>query len=616
MLRFSYFSRRLSHLCPNLPRPIDGTRRRLFRRLICVRLPFTLPDKSVSRPSRIVRVCVVIAVAAVAAAVTVRAQNLQTVVSNQFRYGRGDQALDAKTVSKEYLEDLFDTRMYVSDFTLGFRVEIDKPREYGRDTLGLTQYFGEFRRDGLRVRAGSFYNLIGRGMIFNTFESRPLGFNTQTDGVELDFDQQKYSVGAFGGILNYADILNPSRVEQYLVRGASGEVRPIAPVAVGGGYVAATGNPTRSGYFREFNDYLREGHVAVNYDGLSAYLSVSDKRTDIDSATRARTSSSTYGTGYYEMLGYATDIFGITAEYKNYRFDLVNPDERDVNTRATRGLPFQNPPTLVYEHDKTLLARNPHAPDLNDEVGFQLEGLVYPSEDLTLTFIGLGGSRHSAYEATFVAPTDSGEVAKTMYHPLDDAPRAFPELADVRYSPYWEAFAKADYTLDDDNSFSLALQQRYNMTYTVGNGDLIAPSAVAYRASTAMLEAYDGLGKRNTLHSILELQRVTDDTKVQPAIDSIGQAASDGRYFNALLTLEFTRSPTWTIFTRVEYSTTNTEESQRHFWPVIGAAYRIGTAHTITAQYGAERGGVVCTGGVCRLINPFEGFRLEVTSTL
>jgi hypothetical protein len=83
-----------------------------------------------------------------------------------------------------------------------------------------------------------------------------------------------------------------------------------------------------------------------------------------------------------------------------------------------------------------------------------------------------------------------------------------------------------------------------------------------------------------------------------------------------LLTLEYSRSPRWSVNTRVEWTTTNKEQGGRRIWPVIGGTYRIGDAHTVGLQYGAERGGVVCTGGVCRLINPFDGFRFTVTSTL
>ncbi len=131
-----------------------------------------------------------------------------------------------------------------------------------------------------------------------------------------------------------------------------------------------------------------------------------------------------------------------------------------------------------------------------------------------------------------------------------------------------------------------------------------------------MLDGLVGLSSTDNLHAILELQQIYDSRKVTTTNDSLGIAAYDGRFQNALLTLEYSKSPLWTLSTRLEYTTTETEQAGQQFWPVVGGTYRIGSAHTLGLQYGSERGGVVCTGGVCRLINPFTGFRLSLVSKL
>jgi hypothetical protein len=131
-----------------------------------------------------------------------------------------------------------------------------------------------------------------------------------------------------------------------------------------------------------------------------------------------------------------------------------------------------------------------------------------------------------------------------------------------------------------------------------------------------MLESITSLNESDNLHAIVELQHVYDSKKATSAIDSLGIASFDGKYNNVLATVEFSHSPQWAVNGRLEWTTTTHEQGGRRLWPVVGATYRIGTAHTIGIQYGAERGGVVCTGGVCRLINPFSGFRFTVVSKL
>ncbi len=548
-----------------------------------------------------------------AASQILHAQDVQYSISNEFRYGIGERYEQDQPFRKEYLENLFNTRLYVSDFTLGFRFQVDQPREYGRDTIGIKEYYAEFRRDGLLARGGTYYNLIGRGLVLNTFESRPLGFDTQTEGIKLEYERPEFNAMAHGGVMDYADIVNPSRVEQYLLRGASGTVRPIPEVSIGGSYLAATGRKTQNGFSREFDAYFREMFLGGSYQGFRTYLNLADSRSQLDSVARSRTTSPLHGYGAYGLLGFNNENVGVTAEYKNYRFDLLEPNEQQVNTRSTRALPFQNPPNLIPEHDKTLLARNPHAPDFSDEVGFQLETLLYPTDALTVTLLAVGGSRHNSWEA--VEDTVGG-TSRTRYQRINDAPVSFPELKDIRYSPYWELYAHGEYQLNEDVSLAMALQRRDNVIYGEGNGTTLLPTSETYKATTLMLESITNLSDEDNLHAILELQKVFDSKKATIGVDSLGIAPSDGNYNNVLLTLEYSRSPRWSVNTRIEWTSTEKEQGGQQIWPVVGATYRIGNAHTVGVQYGSERGGVVCTGGVCRLINPFSGFRFTVLSTL
>jgi len=538
-------------------------------------------------------------------------------IANDFRYGIGEQyQSDDDAESKEYLENLFNGRVNVTNslgnLQLGFRIQLDEPREFGPDTVGLTQYFAEIKKDGLTLRGGTFYNLVGTGLVFNTFESRPIGFNTQTEGVNLNYKRKNFKAGLYGGVMAYADILGPGRVEEYILRGVWGEGNPIDEVKIGSSFLAATGERTRNGFRNEFDAYLREIYVEANYEGITALYNWSDKRTALDSLTKALSSSTTYGKGWYGKLGYTGDLFNITTEYKDYRFDLVAPADRDVGTRSTRALPFQNGPTLVPEHDKTLLARNPHTIDFSDELGFQISGLVYPNEDLIISFLATAASRHAAYNPVVV--TDASGQQSIEYE-VDGKPLSFPELSDKRYSPYWEVFAQADYELNNKVSLAFALQRKDNVIFNDKRGVEIPSSEEIYKTTTGLIESTVALSQRNSLHAILEVQRVFDSKKVTDGNDSLGIEPFDGRFINRLLTLEFSRSPLWSANARLEWSSTDKEQDGRQIWPVVGGTYRIGR-HTIGAQYGWERGGIICTGGVCRFINPFTGLRLFVTSKL
>jgi hypothetical protein len=50
-------------------------------------------------------------------------------------------------------------------------------------------------------------------------------------------------------------------------------------------------------------------------------------------------------------------------------------------------------------------------------------------------------------------------------------------------------------------------------------------------------------------------------------------------------------------------------------WASIGMIYNINQNHQLSLSYGSQRGGVFCSNGVCRYIQPFEnGFKIGLMS--
>ena len=142
---------------------------------------------------------------------------------------------------KEYFEELGDVRLYVNDFLFGFRYEFDDPIEFGTSVKGFSRRFVEYNKDNFDVRVGNFYELFGKGLALNSFESRGLGFNTQLDGLKLYYKRTIGKVNfdgtILGGDLDYNDYLVPGRVETYGVRGANFNVSPIETSFTLGGLV-------------------------------------------------------------------------------------------------------------------------------------------------------------------------------------------------------------------------------------------------------------------------------------------------------------------------------------------------------------------------------------------
>ena len=52
-------------------------------------------------------------------------------------------------------------------------------------------------------------------------------------------------------------------------------------------------------------------------------------------------------------------------------------------------------------------------------------------------------------------------------------------------------------------------------------------------------------------------------------------------------------------------------------WANIEISYNISSNHRLTVMYGSQRGGVLCSNGVCRYVQPFEnGFKIGLIAVL
>ncbi|HRE12412.1 MAG TPA: DUF6029 family protein, partial [Ignavibacteria bacterium] len=134
------------------------------------------------------------------ASITAYAQpklNVRVSASNLLRYGTGVENSVTEDVNKKYFEELLDARLFVNEFMAGVRYEYDDPIEFGKSVKGISQRFLEFKKDDFTVRAGNYYEVFASGLTLNSFESRPIGWNTMFDGGKINY---KSSFGKKGSV--------------------------------------------------------------------------------------------------------------------------------------------------------------------------------------------------------------------------------------------------------------------------------------------------------------------------------------------------------------------------------------------------------------------------------
>ena len=526
--------------------------------------------------------------------------NVDASLKNLLRYGSGSEYQGSQKVRKEYFENLADARININDFVFGARLEVSDPIEYGLDFKGIRKRFVEYNnRDfGVSLRAGDFWDIFSRGMTLNVFEDRALGYDTGIDGVRVTYENKfgkkknpvRFRGQIIGGDLTYSDYLNPDRIEDYKIRNVNFDISPLKMLTIGGSYIYSEGRLPTGTDTTDIQAYLPELNFDFNIPDFQFYTSYARKHVNTTPNAIYPQEISAEGDGLYSSISYTRGNVGITAEYKNYRFDVTNPDNQSPD-RPTKMLPFQNPPTAQREHTSTLVSRNPHVTNFNDEVGGQLDILYAANDKMTFIFNGSIASRHYMYNNVDTSGT-------TVYVRVDRDFDYIPDL-DASFSPFWEVYAEGEYYASDKLYLKLAYARQSETTYNQQN----PLSSETIQATTIPSEIRYSFNNKYTLKLIVEQQWVNNSIR----IDQKG-------YMNQFVSLNLTRSPEFSIALNAEFTNDEEEPTDTQSWLLAEALYKLNQSNIITVSYGKERGGLRCTNGICRFVNPFEGFRLAIQS--
>lgn len=522
--------------------------------------------------------------------------NVKVSASNLLRYGNGYEENINGNISKKYFEELADVRLFVNDFMFGARYEYDDPIEFGKGTKGISRRFVEFKKEGFTVRAGNYYDIFAKGLTFNAFESRPIGFNAEMDGARIFYKNEwgkknkvKLNSTVLMGGMNYTDITDTSRTEEYSIRAGNFSVSPIKHITLGGSYLYTHGKIPTGTTITEIDAEIFEGNFGFNWKGIDLFFSYANKITISQPNSLYPQSKAPRGDGAYGSIGYTREGFGITLDYKNYRFNLRSPDQRS-NTDPFKPLPFQNGPSAIKVYSTTLLSRFPHNVDFGDEVGFQVDVFYSPNDKLTFNANASLTSRHYDYR-------DADTTLFTRYERIER--NSFLPSWENQFSPYWELYFEAEYYWNKNLKTKLGVARKTNVLYSI-----VDPSSSdIVRTFTVPLDVQYTFAKIYGIKLNLEYQRGFNSLR-----------AGEKHFNDFLTTLAISRSPNIIIAGSVEVTDDEEDVSGKKMWAKGELTYKFTSANSVTVSYGSERGGLQCSSGICRYVNPFKGFRLTISN--
>ena len=221
--------------------------------------------------------------------------------------------------------------------------------------------------------------------------------------------------------------------------------------------------------------------------------------------------------------------------------------------------PFQTPPVVQREYTTHLMSAHPHEPLIDDQLGFELDISASPHD---LTFINFNFSRASRHNGKRLLPSLKEE-----------------------YAPFWEAFMDGEY------------YAREFLTLKFGAG--------------MNGEARVNFWEEKTGFSSEVIYNLTDYWSFSLATEKmwVDDRKNDDDFRDYLLSATISRAPYGSLNLSWEASSLSFGEEGNN-WLGCELALTVLKTHRVLIFYGKERSSLKCSSGVCRPVQPFEGFRV------
>ena len=488
------------------------------------------------------------------------------------------------------------------DFRAGIRYESYLNTLEGYPTsfsgTGIGYRYLSWNSDNVGVTIGNFYDQFGSGMIFRAYEERQLGIDNSLDGIRLTYEPVNgvYLKGMVGkqrhifmdGLVNGNGIIrafdSELNINELLDSSNSWKFK----ATIGGSFVSKFNTDNNTNFF-DLPKNVGASSIRVNlrYNKIRFSGEYVHKINDPYPDNQDSRFNYIYknGEGILLNLGYSTKGFAVDFSAKH--MDNMLWRSTNVNVGPT-DLLIGYLPALTKQHTYNLAATlYPYATNFYGEIAYQLDVLYKIPKKTTL------GGRYGTSVAINFA---------TAYVPernfIDD-------METTRNSYTTSFFTRSDSILLQD--FNVEIKRKINKKLKLSlnyfnfifNDDAVKV-ANYYKIINAQIAVMDLTYKINRHHSLrFETQAMwTDEDKGDWLFGQI----------------EYTFSPHWYIAVLDQYNSGNDDLKKRVHYGLISAGY-INGSHRFSFQYGKQRAGVFCVGGVCRAVPASNGLTFSFTSS-
>ena len=513
-----------------------------------------------------------------------------------------DDVIGAKDVNEKILSNSFLYLNYnAGNFNAGLRYEAYLNTINGIDKLyngsGIGYKFAEYTTDFFDATVGNFYEQFGSGMILRAYEDRQLGIDNSLEGLRFRLRPVK-------GI-EFVGLLGKQRsfwtLGEGIVRGGnlSVSVNSLCENLLPQDYQLNLGGGVVSKYQDTKDSTLPKNVLAYSTRlSLSApnFMFESEYAYKYNDPSAMNKQDYSNGQGLMLTASYFPSGFGITANFHT----VNNMDFRSDRNATANNLTLSFYPPLTKQHLYRLASLYPFTTQLNGEIGIQGEvtysipkALFGDKYGATLTM------NYSQINSVDKTPDKTAMVGDSLYI--------------YTYNSKMFSFGNTLYFRD----FSFELSKTWNpglktiISYVNSKynmGVIEIKGAGFVESNIAIGEMVYSLTKKQSLR--LEVQHIW--TKQDDEFFLEHNDKTNGNWAFGLV--EYSVAPTWFISLYDMYNYGNIIQDKKAHYLGANIAFIHNTTR-VSLGYGRQRGGLLCVGGVCRLVPPSNGFLFSISSS-
>ncbi len=464
---------------------------------------------------------------------------------------------------------------YQGSFSAGLQMEAYAPALYGYPAdlskYALSNLYVNWKDEDFQITAGTFYDQLGSGLLFRSWEDRALGINNSIMGARFSYNwDDKVAVKAFWGMPHLGMEFSDSQV-----RGADLSVSLADIIGLDQLVLSLEGSVLNKyetiGISWEDNGakpntFGWSGRMNFDWNGLflkGEYVDLGRKYVPLLREMKR-------GNAQLIDLGYNARGLGITVTGRRLEYMQQKISEASENPVANM---ISYIPALSTQYTYMLTTLDPYSPVIGDgstltsgEMGGQIDAFYNFRRGTALG--GKRGMKVHANFSTYYAINEEG-----TFKPGNMLFRDFSFDVEKQWTKQFKMVLL--YSMQEKNHGEYG---RYNTTWLSN----IFVADLLYKWT-------------QTFSTRLELQYLTTHE-------------SNRDWMAALLEVNF--APHWSIWGSDMYNHGNTK---RHYYNV-GLSYTKGRTR-LAAGYGRYKDGFICSGGVCRQIPQYTGANFTITTS-